>query len=267
MGDVPAVPDYLKALMKQNQSDTASLIASSMSVPRLSFRGKRWRFRESGEEELVKELTVDVIILGVEPSAGLFAKSYYATAYASGDSSPPDCSSLNGIAPDTWVSNPVSPQCKGCPKNVFGSATSAKGKPSKACKDSKILWVAKPGDPKKYYGLQVPVMSLRNMSDYGKYIGQNQFPLSLVITRLGMDDEAEFPIITFEHVGFVQEKDVETVCSMNTGHPWSSVQVPMLEAPDEMPQRSLPQPVENQAPTSAQPTGQVTNVDDVIDKW
>ena len=258
----PAVPEYLKKFMDQSQTNTDALIASSMSVPRISYRGKRFRFIENGEEELAKELSIKVIILGVDPGAGLFLKTFYETGYQPGSSDPPTCSSSDGIRPDAWVSSPQSQLCRQCPNNVFGSATSIKGGKAKACKDGKRLWVSRLDDPEKYYGLNIPVMSLRNLAEYGKYIAKNKFPLSLVITEIGFDEDSEFPQLSFSHSGFVPEESVEMVTSLALEKPWA--------LPDSM--KALPNheaaPKQIQGQTSKEPEKTPSApIEEVLESW
>ncbi len=214
------VPEYMKKFAMQSQIDTESIESASISIPRLTYRGKRFRFVENGEEEIVKELTVKVVILGVEPGAGRFSKVFYDVDYTSGDKTPPTCSSSDGLKPDSWVSGPQAKYCANCPQNVFGSATSRSGGKSKACKDNKVLWVARLNDLEKFYGLKVPVMSLKNLAEFGKFIRKNNYPLSLVVTEIGFEEEAEYPQLTFKHVGFVDEKNSEVTIKMNTQRPW-----------------------------------------------
>jgi hypothetical protein len=259
-----ALPAYLQKFQAQTQADTQSMAAASISVPRLSFRGKRFRFIVDGNEELVKDLTVDVVILGVEPEAGRMIKTYYEKAYQSGDSEPPTCSSSNGVRPDDWVQNPQNATCQGCRHNVFGSATGVNGGKSKSCKDSKRLWVAKPSDPTVYYGLNAPVTSLKNLSEYGKFIARHEIPLSLAITRLSLDDDSEYPKLIFEHVGFVSEEHADAVVELNTERPWRTefASTPMLpehsSAPSGAPQ---PQAAPPQAPVDTK------KIDDVVGNW
>jgi hypothetical protein len=254
------MPEYMKTFMEQSKADTGALVSSSVSVPRLSYRGKRWRFIVDGEEELVKDLAVKVVIVGVEPEAGRFIKTLYLSTYAPGDTSPPDCSSSNGINPDVWVSSPQAPRCQQCPKNVFGSAASRTGGKAKACHDSKRLWIVKPDDTEIVYGLNVPIMSLKNLAEYGKYIARNNYPLALVVTELSMDDESEFPKLCFNHNGFVAEKAAKDVMDLNQRRPWKTVTVipfdqPMLPAPVAV----IPQTQERKQGTE--------NIDAIIGKW
>mgnify|MGYP001289185471 CR=1 FL=1 len=262
----PAMPDFMKAFIQQSQADTGSLVASSVSVPRLSYRGKRWRFIVDGEEELVKDLAVQVVIVGVEPDAGRFIKTLYLTTYNPGDTSPPDCSSSNGIAPDVWVSSPQSPRCQSCPKNVFGSAASRTGGKAKACHDSKRLWVVRPEDTDIVYGLNVPIMSLKNLAEYGKYIARNNYPLALVITELTMDDASEFPKLCFAHVGFVEEDSVKSLVELNQRRPWKAANIAL---PFDGPVAALPAP----SPVVAAPAGEQLrktggeNIEALIGQW
>ena len=261
----PAMPDFMTKFVQQSQQDTGALVASSTSVPRLSYRGKRWRFIVDGEEELVKDLAVQVVIVGVEPEAGRFIKTLYLSTYNPGDSSPPDCSSSNGIAPDVWVPSPQSPRCQSCPKNVFGSAASRTGGKAKACHDSKRLWVVRPDDTEIVYGLNVPIMSLKNLAEYGKYIARNNYPLALVVTELTMDDAAEFPKLVFAHNGFVEEEQVKTLVELNQRRPWKAATVVL---PFDGPMAALPAPNLAAQPAGEQPrkTGG-ENIDDLIGQW
>jgi hypothetical protein len=224
----PVMPDYMKQFIEQSKADTGSLMSSSVSVPRLSYRGKVWRFIVDGEEEKMKGSAISVIIVGVEPVAGRFIKTLYLSQYTPGDTSPPDCSSSNGIGPDSWVNSPQAQRCNQCPKNVFGSAQSRTGGKAKACHDSKRLWVIKPDDAEVVYGLNVPIMSLKNLAEYGKYIARNNFPLALVLTELSMDDDSEFPKLCFKHVGFVEEDMSKEAIELNQTRPWSSISTPAL---------------------------------------
>ncbi len=267
--NLPALPDYMKKFIQTTNQDTTAAASASMSVPRLTIRGKRWRFVEDGEEELVKDLHVDVVILGVEPGIGKFAKTFYEKTYTSGDKDVPTCSSTNGVKPDSWVSTPQAPLCANCSKNVFGSATSMSGKKAKACRDSKILWVAKPNDPKKFYGLKTPVMSLKSLSEYGKYVAKNNYPLALVITRLGFDDNSEYAKLTFEHVGFVSENKVEDAISVNTERPWNSVAEDFAQIDtDEKLALPGPQNLGPQGPAHGpQLTAPKESIDKVLGNW
>lgn len=227
-----AVPEHLKKFLTQSaaSSDADAMASASVSIPRISLRGRKFRLIEGGEEIKKPADELFVVILAVEPGSGLMAKTYYEKGYQSGDSSPPDCSSANGITPDAWISNPVSPKCNGCPKNVFGSAQSRSGGKAKACKDSKRLWVVEPDNLQgTVYSLGVPVTSLKAMAEYGSLLKANGIPTAAVITKLSMKD-TEFPELLFDFVGVLDEKPMEIALLRNEQKDWDLHQSgPMLE--------------------------------------
>lgn len=227
-----AVPEHLKKFLANSQAstDADAMAASSISIPRISLRGRKFRVIEGGEEIKKPADELYVVILAVEPGAGLMAKTLYKKGYQSGDSSPPDCSSQNGITPDSWIQSPVSAQCRTCPMNAFGSATTNNGKKSKACKDSKRLWLALPEAIQgTVYNLGVPVTSLKALSEYGAMLKSNGVPPAAVITRLSMKD-TEFPELIFEFVGVLEQEPMEQAMLRNEQKDWdNSSSGPLLE--------------------------------------
>ena len=232
------VPDYLKAFAtgQQANSDSESMAASSTSVPRVSLRGKKFRFIEGGEEIFTQNDEVDVVILGVTPEAGLFVKTFYINGYTgTSDNAPPTCSSDDGRRPSPWIMDPQSQNCATCEKNRFGSAKSRSGKPAKACRDSKRLWVALPNDVSgTVFVLQVPVTSLRELSDYGReFRNFDNVPICSAITTIRMDDDSEFPLLSFKLKGFLTKEEFDITLERNTKKDWMNTVPagPALAAP------------------------------------
>lgn len=227
-----AVPEHLKKFLSNTgtSSDADAMASASISIPRVSLRGRKFRLIEGGEEIRKPADELFVVILAVEPGAGLMAKTYYSKGYVSGDSSPPDCSSANGITPDPWIGEPVSDKCNKCPMNVFGSAKSRSGGKAKACKDSKRLWVVEPDKlDGTVYAMGVPVTSLKPMAEYGAMLKANGIPSAAVITKLSMKD-TEFPELVFEFVGVLEEEAMEVAMLRNEKKDWDLNQSgPMLE--------------------------------------
>lgn len=199
-----ALPDYLKDMMDDTSSQ--GLISQTSSVPRISLKGQKFRFIVDGEE--VKRINEEfhAIILGVQPERG-FCKTYYKGKYNPDSSDPPDCSSTDGVVPDSWVSNPVSDTCAKCEMNAWGSAKSMSGGKAKACRDSKRLYVVEAKEMSgTIYILNVTVASLKALSEYGKLLVSNRIPMAAAITTLTMDDEADHPKLQFEFKGVLNEK-------------------------------------------------------------
>ena len=214
-----AVPAYLQDYAN-NKADAESLASASISVPRISLRGRKFRLILDGEEIRKPSDTLDVVVLAVEPGPNLFTKTFYINGYTTGDSSPPDCASSNGITPDGWVAYPQNAKCATCKQNIFGSATSTNGKKSKACRDSKRLWVALPDDiDGPVYALSVPVTSLKALAEYGKNVMRQGFPLPAIITSLEMED-SEFPKLLFSNGGFLEENEGRQAIERNIARDW-----------------------------------------------
>ena len=258
MSNEIAIPEHLKHLVQNKvEDDAASLASASISVPRISLRGRKFRLIEGGEEIRKPSDEIKVVILGVEPGPGLFMKAYYEKGYSSGDSEPPTCASSTGVAPDTWIQNPVSNRCMTCKMNQFGSATTTNGKKSKACRDSKRLWVALADDVGgTVFALGVPVTSLKAVAEYGRQIAQFGLPLSSVITRITMAD-SEFPQLEFERDGFLDAANAPVAIERSTNRDWAGINSQQFLGHDggntpapttpvgQISSQSLPAPVED----------------------
>lgn len=267
MANVPAVPDYLKKVQPTSSSDVDSLASSSLSIPRISLRGKKFRVMADGEEVIKPSTELEVVILAVEPGPGLFIKTFYEGTYNPNDTSPPTCSSSNGVVPDGWVTSPQSDRCNTCPKNQFGSATSTTGKKAKACKDSKRIWAALPDDINgTVYALGIPVTSLKAVSAYAVDLKKHNYPMTAVVTKLTMDDDSDFPTLQFEISRFLDEELYLEAEARNLARDWdiaAAATAPALE--NKVPERAaLPSmdSIIDQTPTKAEGTMQ-----DGVDKW
>lgn len=218
-------------------ADAANMSAASNSVPRISLRGREFRLVEGGEELAKFRDTLNVIIVGVEPEAGRMIKTWYKDGYKSGAKEPPTCSSDDGVSPAPWVNDKQSPSCHNCPKNQFGSATSPSGKPTKACRDSKRIWVklaagniaagqtaefaesAKPFSERTLYGLNVTVASLKSFSEHGKALAALGQGPAVCVTKLTMLD-LEYPQLEFAIAGWLSADDAPQSLKLANDKPW-----------------------------------------------
>lgn len=264
MTDKMQLPAHMRQYAdQQGQSDADSMAASSISIPRISLKGKKFKYIVGGEES-AKSDSIRVVILKVEPEKGLMIKTFYANGYNPNDTAPPDCSSTNGITPDDWVTSPQHHRCSDCKKNVFGSATSSNGKKTKACRDAKRLWVVKEDDiGGTVFGLNIPVTSLKALSEYGAMIKKNQFPLTGVITEVSMDEDSEFPMLQFAHVGFLEEEPWNAAIARSSALDWTGLgQAPALgydKSDDAAPKANLADAAKQIAESVAQTTDTATS--------
>lgn len=186
----------------------------------ISLKGKTWRIIYQGVDRPVTRpddgtaaAALQVIVVASTPD---LSKVYYKGEYVEGSDSPPDCFSNDGIKPDRSVQTPVNPMCATCPMNVWGSKTTAQGKATKACSDSKrlaILPLPQPGvvgddaldiiDNEAYGGammLRLPAASLAEIAAYDSFIRSAGFPMYAVGTQLSFDMESAFPKVMFKPV-------------------------------------------------------------------
>ena len=292
------LPEHLRTgpmadAAKKALADAASMASSSNSVPRISLKGREFRLVEGGEEVARYRDNLDVIIFGVEPEAGRMIKTFYKDGYKQGAKEPPTCASDDGIAPGNWVTEKQSQTCQSCPKNVFGSATSPSGKPTKACRDSKRAWIVlaegnvpagakeapplKPLSERTMYGLNVTVASLKAFSDHGKKLAALGQGPAVCVTRLIMIDQ-EFPQLDFALHAWLSATDVGQSLKIAESRPWkisyanaglalamgdsataSKTQLPM-SVPDHIKQATAAaaEPQGTQTVLDAAPAGQAT---------
>lgn len=218
--------------------DANAMAASSNSVPRISLRGREFRLIEGGEEIAKFRDFLDVIMVGVEPEPGMMIKTYYEKGYSQGAKEPPTCSSDDGIAPSPWVQNPQNKTCRDCPKNQYGSGKAMNNKPTKACRDSKRVWLkladtnlvpvagaaakpyeVPPFEERTLYGMNVTVASLKSFSDHGKELASLGQGPAVCVTRMTMAD-AEFPQIVFNLQAWLSAQDAPLSLELSNKRPW-----------------------------------------------
>lgn len=208
MSNELAIPTNLPAYLQDYESDSSdSLISSGVSLPRISLKGKQFRFKIGDKEKALPLGTaLPIVILGAAPAKG-FSKAFYESAYVDGSDDPPDCSSSDGIEPDSWVDSPVRAACATCPNNQWGSGHDAQGDPSKgkACSDIKKLLVLPYDNPEAdIFVLQVPPASLKSLSSFGNKLKNHKIPIEGIVTKLSFAEEA-FPKLEFNFASFIDE--------------------------------------------------------------
>lgn len=274
MSNEVAIPDYLKKMMAEGSVvDQTSSMQVGGGVPRLTTKGKVFRFKEE-DEEIKAGQAVDIVIVGMNPAVGL-SHTFYIDDYDPKSSAPPDCSSMNGVHPDPWINNPVNNKCATCPNQSWGSAKSVSGGKAKACRDSKQLYIAKAQDfdkdPKNatLFLLQVTVNSLKAFSNYGKLLGSKGLPgPQFAITRISFDEEASVPKLEFELLGILNEDLGMASHARSEKKEWDSManSGPLAIEQDSRPSKQdLPDPIATDS--SPDPKAGKQSVDELLDQW
>jgi hypothetical protein len=242
-----ALPAHLAGnRLNVNAAARANMLAS-FAV--LKIRGKQWRVRYRGDEKLITKSAgtghdgrplpeapvqyVDVVIVA---AASAISKKWYAGGYVDGVSQAPDCFSINGISPDAASRDKQNEFCATCPQNIWGSATTERGRKAKACRDGRRLAVVpiEDVDNTAYGGamlLDIPPTSLSSLEMYTRDLERViQADASQVVTRIGFNPDVTHQELTFETVSYVNDPDdYATVIE----HAKGSVVARMLEAPVE----------------------------------
>jgi len=265
-----AIPDYLKDMMADGTvvNTVQEMDVASGGVPRLTTKGKVFRFKEGEDEEKVGQ-EVKGIIVGMNPPIGL-SHTFYREGYTPDSNSPPDCSSSNGQEPDNWIQNPEHTQCIKCPQQVWGSAVSMSGGKAKACKDTKQLFIAKAADFAKdpenctLWLLSVTINSLKNFSTYGKVLAKAGVPgPEFVITEISFDEEASVPKLEFKMLGILNEKLGKVAYKRSDAKEWDSGL--SLPRPPAKSDKGAPRLSEPKPETKAEPIQE--DLDELIGNW
>ena len=179
------------------------LVTTVDVLPTISIKGKQFRLKIDGEEKaLPPGQPLDAIILAADPVSGL-AHAYYEGDYTPGSNDAPDCSSSDGVFPDSFATKPQCSNCAQCPKAAWGSAKSMKGGDAKACRDVKNLLIVNASDPNgTIFKMQVPTMSLKALSAYGRALKKHSLDKLWVTTRISFTD-SEFPQLEFSFASFL----------------------------------------------------------------
>jgi len=196
--------------------------------PVISYRGKVWRVKKGGEEQMYlneeKEAipAIEVVLLKANP---LLGKIYYEGAYSEGDNSMPTCWSANGVKPDETATKKQSVLCADCDHNVWGSRITESGKKSRACSDHRRMAVSfrhdieEAGRNSKHEALvlllRVPPASLNPLKDYiEKMLAPKNVPPFAVFTKIGFDTASSHPQLTFKGVQFLDEDQGKIVIQL-----------------------------------------------------
>ena len=229
---VAGLPAHLQNIVTPEAFDEFAGGVTS-SFPVISYRGRTWRVRKGGEEQVYLNdqqeaiQSLDVVMLKSNPVP---SKVYYGAKYTEGDQSPPACWSANGTKPDAGVQTPVNDLCVNCPNNVWGSKISESGAKTRACSDVRRVAVAfkhqleefEAGTRKKadidVLLLRIPPATLNPLKDYvTKVLEPKGVPPYVLITKIGFDTEVAYPKLTFKGLRFLTEVEVGVGMELRDG--------------------------------------------------
>jgi hypothetical protein len=193
--------------------------------PIISFRGKVWRVRKSGEEHNYVNAdgdampSIEVVLVRSNPH---LSKLYYEKGYEEGTNEAPRCWSADSIKPDAAVPSPISKACAVCPKNQWGSGrpTPSGGK-TRACADSRRIAVAfrheleERGSDATLFLLRIPAGSLMSLKEYAErtLAPRGIYPFATG-TKIGFDAQVAHPKLTFRATTLLDEDEAAAVLAL-----------------------------------------------------
>lgn len=222
-----ALPAAARAKLASGKlnTDLAGGITAGFAI--VSLRGKNWRVKHHGEERVLMTpdgrapaYALEVVLVKASPH---ISKVWYEQGYTEGSNAPPDCWSVNGIAPDPASPKLQSRTCAGCKWNAWGSSRTQGGSgKGKDCADSKRLAIVPAGDiPNEVHGgpmlLRIPPASLGDVLAYANNLAQMGIPYNAVVTELSFDLQAEYPKVQFKALRPLSDADYAKVEELGGG--------------------------------------------------
>ena len=222
-----SVPDHIRK-DADNPVNTVDELSAGVSAgfPVLSFRGKVWRVKKSGEERPYVDDNGDpkpsMELVLVRGSANI-SKIYYPKGYEEGSNEAPGCFSMDGHRPDPNSSQQQADLCAACPHNQWGSKITPDGKKTKACADNRRIAVVSLADLKANGPdatpllLRIPGGSLTTLKEYAeRTLAPRGFPYYSVVTRLGFDQQASYPKLVFRPMAPLDKDFYDVVKELRT---------------------------------------------------
>lgn len=182
------LPEHLRGRNRPRITEDLAAGLGGMRVPFVSIKGNAFHLIDgTGQAQRVTtydQQTGPYLECCIVATNRHQSRIYYAGPYEQDSKRPPDCFSDNGVAPSAQAVNPQSPTCQICPNAVWGSATSALGKPVPACRTYKKLAVVVRGY-RMAFQLLVPPGSLKAFQSFvDRFVHQPNIDSSDVITRV-----------------------------------------------------------------------------------
>lgn len=250
-GNLPAFLQRQEVMQQAEKFNAAAMGGlKSGGFPRLSIAGSKFFILDSSAEVPRQLITVEqqgipvpamvlsVVVVGANPG---ISKLYYEGAYVAGDDREPDCSSDDGVLPDSHILEPMHNACATCPMNAWGSKLTPEGKEVKACADNKRLVIIPAGDLSyKAMALTITPAMLKDWGAYMRALSNRNIPVHGVVTRLMFDSTVSYPKLNFSFERFLDEAEFARVMQRMDSDEVKNIEKP-VRAPRQAP-ASLPAP-------------------------
>ncbi|MHB1097955.1 MAG: hypothetical protein ACYCZR_00240 [Burkholderiales bacterium] len=238
---IPDAPAYLAVASDQARARNLAAMGGIKAggFPRISQGGGKFHIIEGDNKTLITDpnnpelpaMQLEVVVVGFNPAV---SKTYYAGDWEPGDAEEPDCSSDNGVVPDSGVPAPQCTNCAACPQNVWGSKISKhNGKQIKACSDNKRLVIVRADDVagSKAISLTITPGALKEWAEYVRALDGKGIEVSTVVTKVQFDPTVTFPKLVFKFGRYLTEAEVAQVRVREAGDDVRLIAAPKSSAP------------------------------------
>lgn len=201
------LPVYLQTSQAPNLVQISQQALGGINPPYLSIKGGKFTLVDQAGNEMPLPffdpqlgVYVDCCIIDMNKhkSRIFYENDFDPTAQ---NYLPPECWSDNGTGPSASCSKPQASTCASCQWSVWGSATSAQGKPIPACQEVSKIALMIPGlGPQvenMIFLLRVPPASLKNYRAYTASFSGQGVNIPDVITRIYFD-RAQLGVLLFQ---------------------------------------------------------------------
>jgi hypothetical protein len=138
-------------------------------------------------------------------------RTYYEGAYVKGQApTKPDCSSTDGIRPDSTIAEPRAKSCAACAHAVYGTGQNGKGFRCANYRRMAVLVWPNLEEPMMF---QVPGGSLKALANYGKQLSARGVDYDQVLTTIAFDEEDSKKLV-FAPMAFVDQETYDQVLEM-----------------------------------------------------
>lgn len=225
------------------------------SVKRISIDGGVFRAMQGSTEiSKSKSREMNIVIVRTAPNNN---RSYYdpSVTYVRGQSTPPACSSADGIRPDARIKEPQASTCASCPQNIAGSGNNG----ARACRYHRRLAVVLEGDLNgEVYQLTLPSTSIFGKGEgtknlpleaYARMLASNNVNIDDVVTTMEFDTDSSTPKLTFSVARFLEPAESQAVIAQG------ETQEAIFAVGESTPAAPAPQPIAAPASTKAPALG------------
>lgn len=211
------VSDKFKGMVDEIGGDLSGGVNGSYAI--LSFKGSRFSVKYQGQMTPITNDQGDpvgsfeAVLVKSNP---YLTKQYYAKGFVEGDSSAPDCFSIDGKVPSEASPAKQHTNCAACPMNTFSKINESTGKKTKPCQDNRKMALLPADDlVNELFGgpmlARIPAASLKDLAMFGDTLKARGFSYNSVRVRIGFDLTVSYPKLVFRAIRPLTDEEADKV--------------------------------------------------------